>query len=125
MRRRKRRGPRGIEIAAEWDPDERKWLQEFLGAIKTRHAEAVKDVVIYGSKARGDWNRDSDIDVLLILADEREGDRESVENLAYDLSVTADALPLVTTKTEGEWKQLGETGAAFHRSVERDGVSVL
>ena len=125
MRRRKRRGPRGIEIAAEWDPDERRWLEEFLGAIKTRHAEAVKDVVIYGSKARGDWNRDSDIDVLLILADERQGDRESVENLAYDLSVTADALPLVTTKTEGEWKQLGETGAAFHRSVERDGVSVL
>ena len=125
MRRRKRRGLRGIEIAAEWDPDERKWLEEFLGAVRSRYAGAVKDVVIYGSKARGDWNKDSDIDVLLILADEREGERESVEDLAYGLSVTADALPLVTTKTEGEWKQLGEAAAAFHRSVERDGVSVL
>lgn len=125
MTRGKRRGARGIEIVAEWDPDERKWLEEFLGAIKARHAETVKDVVIYGSKARGDWNKDSDIDILLILADEHEDERESVENLAYDLSVTADALPLVTTKTEGEWKQLGDAGAAFHRSVERDGVSVL
>ena len=125
MKRGKRRGPRGTEIAAKWDPDERKWLEEFLGAIKSRHAETVKDVVIYGSKARGDWHKDSDIDVLLILADEGEGERESVENLAYDLSVTADALPLVTTKTEGEWKQLGEAKAAFHRAVERDGVSVL
>lgn len=127
MARGKLRGARGVEIVAEWDPDERKWLEEFLGAIKTRHAETVKDVVIYGSKARGDWNKDSDsdIDILLILADEHEDERESVENLAYDLSVTADALPLVTTKTEGEWKQLGEAGAAFHRSVERDGVSVL
>ena len=125
MTRGKRRAARGIEIVTEWDPDERKWLEEFLGAIKARHAETVKDVVIYGSKARGDWNKDSDIDILLILADEHEDERESVENLAYDLSVTADALPLVTTKTEGEWKQLGEAGAAFHRSVERDGVSVL
>ena len=123
--RQKRERRRGIAIAEEWDPDERKWLGEFIGAIKARHAEAVKDVIIYGSKAKGDWNKDSDIDVLLILTDEREGERESVETLAYELSVTADALPLVTTKTESEWKQLGESGAAFHRSVERDGVSVL
>ncbi len=125
MTRGKHRGRRGIEIATEWDPDERKWLEEFLGAIKTGHAETVKDVVIYGSKARGDWHRDSDIDILLILADEGKDERESVENLAYDLSVTADALPLVTTKTEGEWQELGEAGASFHRAVERDGVSVL
>ena len=85
----------------------------------------MKDVVIYGSKARGDWKKDSDIDVLLILADERDGEREDIESVAYDLSVTADARPLVTTKTESEWKRLGKARAAFHRSVARDGVSVL
>ena len=117
--------PRGPDIAAGWDPDERKWLEDFVEAVKAKHAEAVKDVVIYGSKARDDWKKDSDIDVLLILADERDGEREDVESPAYDLSVTADGLPLVPTKSESEWKQLGEAGGAFHRSVGRDGVSVL
>ena len=79
--------------------------------------------MIYGSKARGDWHRDSDIDVLVVLADDREGERESIEILAYDLSVTADALPLLTTKTESEWKQLGDSG--FGRSINREGLSVL
>ena len=40
--------PRGREITAGWDPDERKWLEEFLETVKAKHAEAVKDVVIYG-----------------------------------------------------------------------------
>ena len=117
--------PKNIGIAAGWDPDERKWLEEFLTAVKAKHARTVKDVVIYGSKARGDWHEASDIDVLLILADDREDERETVENLAYDLSVTADALPLLITMTDSEWKRLGETEPAFHRAVARDGVSVL
>ena len=125
MTRRTRKKRDGIGIANEWDPDERQWLEEFLRAIKAKHGETVRDVIIYGSKARGDWNKDSDIDVLVILVDEREDERETVENLAYDLSVTADALPLLTIKSEEEWKELGDTGTAFHRSVERDGVSVL
>ena len=113
----------GREIVSAWDPDERSWLEAFRTAIKSKHADAVKDIVIYGSKARGDWHEDSDIDVLLIVANDAAEQRETLENLAYDLSVTADALPLLTTKTEAEWN--GEAGTAFHRAVERDGVSVL
>ena len=117
-----RRKP-GPEIVAEWDPDERNWLKAFQTAIRSKHAKAVKDIVIYGSKARGDWHKDSDIDVLLILTNEAAGQRETIENLAYDLSVTADALPLLTTLTENEWDR--ESGTGFQRAIERDGVSVL
>ena len=123
MSQRQQSRKRGRGIVAEWDPDERNWLEAFRTAIRTKHAGAVKDIVIYGSKARGDWHEDSDIDVLLILTNDAAEQREALENLAYDLSVTADALPLLTTKTEEEWN--GEADTAFHRAVERDGVSVL
>ena len=123
MNQRRQSHKRGREIVAEWDPDERAWLEAFRTTIRTRHAGTVKDIVIYGSKARGDRHADSDIDVLLILANDAADQREALEDLAYDLSVTADALPLLTTKTEKEWN--GEAGTAFHRAVERDGVSVL
>lgn len=123
MGKRQRGRRSGREIVSAWDPDERSWLEAFRTAIKSKHAGAVKDIVIYGSKARGDWHEDSDIDVLLIVANDAAEQRETLENLAYDLSVTADALPLLTTKTEAEWN--GEAGTAFHRAVERDGVSVL
>ena len=122
----KRRHPEGAkpgpEIVAEWDPDERSWLEAFRAELQANHAGKVKDMVIYGSKARGDWHRHSDIDVLLILADEAAAERETIEDLGYDLSVTADALPLLTSRTEAEWA--AEAGTSFHETVEREGVSV-
>ena len=105
MRCGKDRGRAGRRISTDWDPDERKWLDDFLAAIRNGHAGGVKDIVIYGSKARGDWHKDSDIDVLLILSDEAGEQKKPLENMAYDLSVTADALPYITTKTEGEWRR--------------------
>ena len=48
-------------------PVERKWLAEFVAAVRARHGEVVQDVIVYGSKARGDCHDDSHIDVLVIV----------------------------------------------------------
>ena len=80
---------------AGWTPAERKWLAEFVAAVRARHAKVVQDVIVYGSKARGDWNDDSDIDVLVIVADGAAERRKALRHLAYDLSLTAEALPAI------------------------------
>ena len=45
--------------------------QELLAAIKERlmqaHGQRLRGVVLYGSEARGEAGRDSDIDVLVLL----------------------------------------------------------
>ena len=109
---------------AGWTPAERKWLAEFVAAVRARHAEVVQDVIVYGSKARGDWNDDSDIDVLVIVADGAAERRKALRHLAYDLSLTAEALPAILTRTESEWQQLGEEDSPLRRGIERDGFSV-
>ena len=109
---------------AGWTPAERKWLAEFVAAVRARHAEVVQDVIVYGSKVRGDWNDDSDIDVLVIVADGAAERRKALRHLAYDLSLTAEALPAILTRTESEWQQLGEEDSPLRRGIERDGFSV-
>ena len=109
---------------AGWTPAERKWLAEFVAAVRARHAEVVQDVIVYGSKARGDWNDDSDIDVLVIVADGAAERRKALRHLAYDLSLTAEALPAILTRTESEWQQLGEEDSPLRRGIDRDGFSV-
>ena len=116
---------RGLAIAEKWDADEREWLHEFVKAVKDDHADAVADVLIYGSKARGDWHEASDIDVLVIVADGKEIRAAAVHDLAYDLSNERDALPVLMTMTVSEWQDLDRNEPAFHRAVRRDGVSVL
>ena len=41
--------------------DEQTWLDEYRKALKERHAGVVVRMVIYGSKARGDAQADSDL----------------------------------------------------------------
>ena len=43
-----------------WEPDDRKWLTKFRKVMRARYANAVTRIVLLGSKARGDWNDDSE-----------------------------------------------------------------
>ena len=56
------------------DPDEQTWLDDYrkVFALREQHPDAVRRMVVYGSKARGDAREDSDLDILLLVADEAE-----------------------------------------------------
>ncbi len=52
--------------------DEATWqraLREFAAAARERLGAAVERVVLYGSRARGDDTADSDVDVIVFLAE--------------------------------------------------------
>ena len=61
---------------------ERKWLAEFVATVRARHADVVHDVIIYGSKARGDWHDHSEIDVLVIVVDGAAEGGDALRHLA-------------------------------------------
>ena len=42
-------------------------LEEFKREIKKLYGKRLRDIILYGSWARGDATEDSDIDVLVIL----------------------------------------------------------
>jgi predicted nucleotidyltransferase len=45
-------------------------IEEFKKEIKNLYGERLKNVVLYGSWARGDATEESDIDLLIVLAGE-------------------------------------------------------
>ena len=76
------------------------WLAEFAAAVRARHADAVHDVITCGSKARGDWHDDRDIDVLVIAVDGAAERGDALRHLAWNLNVTFEALPAILTRTK-------------------------
>ena len=42
-------------------------LQRYVEEIKKIYGVHVKQVILYGSYARGDYNKDSDIDIMILL----------------------------------------------------------
>ena len=55
------------KLWVNWHPEERKWLEELRDTIHEQHQDSVNQVTLFGSKARGDWHSESDIDVLIII----------------------------------------------------------
>ncbi len=63
-------------------------IQKFTIEIQKLLGERVKKVILYGSYARGDYNSDSDIDIMILtdLADnEIDYYRRKISELAYDI----------------------------------------
>ncbi len=45
-------------------------VREFKQALQTLYGERLREVVLFGSYARGDYDEESDIDLMVILNDE-------------------------------------------------------
>ena len=46
-------------------------VREFKAALQTMYGDRLRDVVLFGSYARGDYEEESDIDLLMILHDDK------------------------------------------------------
>ena len=103
---------------------EQAWLDSYRQALANSFPDLVEQIIIYGSKARGDAGPESDIDVLVIL---RSGDRISkakVREIGHLLAVTSEAVPSILVYTLEEWSARKAGGSPFYQAVTRDGVRV-
>ena len=82
-------------------PIEKKALAELKEKIKEKYPEA--EIILYGSKARGDYNENSDIDIMIIIKDNHQINKsisfEELENLYFlpvDKKVKNEILGILT-----------------------------
>ena len=106
-------------------PDEQAWLDAYRHDLVERYPDTIHQMVIYGSKARGDSHPESDLDVLLVVRNESGALRRPLRRLGYDLAVIFNAVPSILAYTQAEWEQRKRSGSPFREAVERDAVLVL
>lgn len=98
-------------------------LQELKVELQSRYGDRLKNVMLFGSYARGEQKSGSDIDIAIILDDfshacteiERTGDIVSSISLKFDTLIS-----LVPVK-ENDWLK-GKT--SLISNIRRDGVAV-
>lgn len=105
--------------------DERTWLREYCKALDEQYPGAVRRLLIYGSKARGDAGPESDLDVLLIVNDKAARQKRQLRWIGYMLAASSSAVPSILAYTEEEWASRAQSGSPFQRAVEHDAVQVL
>ena len=55
------------EALARLPADERRWIEEFRGRLRSAYGDRVRDLRLFGSKARGESHEGSDIDLLVLV----------------------------------------------------------
>ena len=68
--------------------DNTKILIDLKNHLIKNYGESVKDVILFGSRARGDSKEYSDYDVLIVLKDNYSGqDENQILDLCYDIDL--------------------------------------
>jgi len=96
-------------------------LQRCKQAIRTIVPDA--DVILYGSRARGDAQDDSDYD-LLVLVDRSAGVslHEQLISSIYPLELETGAVLTLSIHDRDRWDSRLYRAMPFHENVDREGV---
>ncbi len=75
---------RGVDSTLGVAPHVAASLERLRGALERRFGDRLRQVVLFGSQARGDAQEDSDVDVLVVVDDLSEDERREAIDLAHD-----------------------------------------
>jgi predicted nucleotidyltransferase len=90
-----------------------------------RQAVPDADVILYGSRARGDAHEHSDYDIL-VLVDQPVNIalKDRILTSVYPLELESGAMLTLVTYNRRQWDSFPHRDMPFRKNVERDGVLV-
>lgn len=74
------------EALARLRAEERRWIDEFRNRLRAVYGPRLRDLRLFGSKARGEWHEESDIDLLVLLDGCDFETRTAILRLAHSIS---------------------------------------
>jgi len=104
--------------------EDQSWLDAYQKALDEQYPGLVQEIIVFGSKARGDDRQYSDFDVFMVIC---EGDwrlKWELEGLACELSIGTNTIPTVMIFTEHEKKEMEEKQSSFYENVLDEGIKV-
>ncbi len=96
--------------------------QRLPAEVRSRLAQ----LILYGSRARGEGGQDSDLD-LIALVDEKTPELEAqMEEVAYRIMWDHDFNPIISLKifSESRFRDAAAKGFSFYRNVVKEGVAL-
>lgn len=101
-------------------------LKDIGGKLKEIFGEKLESVILYGSYARGDFDEESDIDLMALIDMERDEIRkysDEVYDYADDLDLRYGVLLSIKLQDKSAFERYRDA-LPYYKNVIREGVSV-
>jgi len=96
--------------------------REYATQIRARLGARVKEIRLFGSRARGDAQEHSDYDVLIVLDQRNPELRAEILDIAAHIMDQYDVLIATVLRSVDEWRKA--QGYPFARNIARESVAL-
>lgn len=99
-------------------------LKKFADYINQVCPDMVDRVILYGSRARGDHQLDSDVDVLILVKDKKKVNRDKIYDFVIDAELEHGIDISVNIYETAQFEKLVLNKAPFAANVTREGETI-
>jgi len=84
----------------------------------------VEQIIVFGSRARGDADQDSDLDILVILDNATEEAEEYVSECAWEAGFEQGMVIVPVVYGKQEWEHGPDRFSLLARTIEKEGLTI-
>ena len=102
-------------------------IQKFIKAVQQLLGTRLKKVILYGSYARGDYTKYSDVDIMILTNlsfKEIENYRDKISDIAYDIELDTGIILSPVIKNIEKYNSKVNI-VPFYKNVQKEGVVLL
>jgi predicted nucleotidyltransferase len=103
---------------------EKKAVQEFMTTVRLTYGDKIQRAALFGSKARGDDTKYSDVDILLIVADDNWKFRQPFSVIISDIALKYDVKLDVRVISATRWQYMENIQAGLYQNISKDAVPI-
>lgn len=103
-------------------PSESRALSAYTTWLRQRFGERLRELVLFGSRARSEAHEDSDVDLLVVIDDLDDGEGREIAHAAGDILTEYDVLVSPLTLSSERMAHLRAHRRRIAIEIERDGV---
>ncbi|MBP1912274.1 nucleotidyltransferase domain-containing protein [Thermococcus stetteri] len=104
--------------------DYRMVAKKFAEDVRKSLGDLVKEVILFGSVARGEYRSDSDIDILIVVDADPWEIQKRVSDLVVEYLLKYGAYISAKVVSTEEFELMRGINTAFYTNVRREGVSL-
>jgi predicted nucleotidyltransferase len=102
--------------------NERAATREYIARIRRHFPDRVLAVMLFGSKARGDADVDSDIDLSVLVDEESGALRSQLWHIASDVSLEYNVLLSPRVFGQARWEEVRRIRLPLYRAIVADAI---
>ncbi len=95
-----------------------------MTAVRKAYGNKIQRAALFGSKVRGDSNRYSDIDILLIVTDDNWKFRKAISSISSDIALKYDVLLDIRMISVKHWQYMADIKSGLFQNISRDSVPI-